>query len=99
NFRRSAHQRHLAVKRGTLSPSRLRLPFHRSESSHDTDPSLFSFTLVQDEPSPRAANISAGVDAAFSLTRMIPEADRKDPFPTDGGARAGERIVSKCAQT
>ena len=80
-------------------PSRLRLPFHRSESSHGTRPSSFSFALVQDEPSPRAANISAGVDAAFSLTRMIHEADRKDPFPTDGGPRAGDRIVSKCAQT
>jgi hypothetical protein len=39
------------------------------------------------------------VEAVFSLTRMIPEADRKGPFPTDGGARAGDRIVSKCAQT
>ena len=28
------------------SPSRLRLPFHRSKSSHGADPSPFSFTLV-----------------------------------------------------
>jgi hypothetical protein len=41
---------------------------------------------------------SAGVDAAFSLTRMIPEADRKDAL-TDGGARAGDCNVSNCAQT